>query len=306
MARRLPSLNALKAFEAAARHESFTLAAAELSVTHAAISRHIRDLEQWLGVPLFARTGRGVELSIEGRRLGSRLTPHFDGIAAATADVSQRRERRRLIVSAEVSFAALWLVPRLGEFTGAHPDIELVLDPADRLVDFDRDVVDAGIRHGSGNWQGVVAEKLVDVAATPVCCPDLLAASGVETPADLAGQTLLREDMKELWQSWLEAAGVAGAVVPNGPVLKGYLTISAAEAGQGFALSEPFLAAEALIGGRLMRPFPAITIRRGAYFLVRSASRPETAAVKALREWLRAEIARTQAALEEHVEPAAA
>ncbi len=297
MRRRLPSLNALRAFEAAQRYESFTLAAAELTVTHAAISRHIRDLEQWLGVPLFVRTGRGVTLTEEGRDFGGRLTPLFDGIAAATERIAVRRDRRQLVISVEMSLAALWLVPRLGAFTDAHPDIDLVLDPSNRLVGFAREQVDAGIRYGRGSWPGTMAEKLVDSIVTPVCCPDLLAARPLRSPADLAGETLLQEEVKEYWQAWLTAAGVADRVPVRGPVLKGYLTISAAEAGQGFALAESILAADALREGRLVQPFPAIEVSYGAYYLVRAADRPPSSGVEALADWLRGEIACSLAGL---------
>jgi len=148
MPRSLPPLNALKAFEAAARHVSFTLAAAELNVTHAAVSRHIRDLEAWLGIKLFVRTGRGVELTERGKGYAAEVTRGFDILAHATDSASGRRRRRaqKLVVSVEPSFAALWLIPRLGRFTAANPDIELVLDSTNRLADFARGEADAGIR----------------------------------------------------------------------------------------------------------------------------------------------------------------
>src|SRR4029079_12829971 len=136
MARRLPSLNALKAFEAASRHESFTEAAAELFVTHAAISRHIRELEEWLGTELFSRTGRGVALTDAGRRFGNRLTPLFDNMAEATREAAAQGTVRTLNVSVEPSIASRWLVPRLGRFNELHPDIELNIDPHHPLPHF--------------------------------------------------------------------------------------------------------------------------------------------------------------------------
>src|SRR5262245_27486904 len=172
MARRLLPLNALKAFEAAARHASFSLAAAELNVTHAAISRHIRDLEASLGAKLFQRTGRGVHLTDAGQTLGRSLTPAFDLLEKATEQFTGPRQRRRRCgISAGVSRAAVWLVPRRGNFTSQHPDVDFEIDPTNRLVDFRKDKVDLGVRYGDGDWSGVTAMKLVDSVSTPVCSP---------------------------------------------------------------------------------------------------------------------------------------
>jgi len=151
MARKLPPLNALKAFEAAARHSSFSRAAAELNVTHAVVSRHVRALEAEIRTRLFERTGRGVELTEAGQSLALELTAGFDLIAAAASRfVRPIRRRQPSVVSADVSFAALWLAPRLGSFTSRHPGIDLVVDPSHRLVDFGREDVDLGIRFGGG------------------------------------------------------------------------------------------------------------------------------------------------------------
>src|SRR5262245_45683359 len=169
MARRLPSLNALKAFEAAARHESFTDAAGELFVTHAAISRHIRDLEEWLGTGLFVRTGRGVELTEAGRRYGGRLTSLFDGMGEATREAAAQGTVRTLNVSVEPATASRWLVPRLGRFNDLHPDIDLIINPETRLVDFRSGEADLGIRYGLGRWEDVEAIRLSDSVSFPVC-----------------------------------------------------------------------------------------------------------------------------------------
>ena len=177
MTRKLPPLNALKAFEAAARLSSFSRAAAELNVTHAAISRHVRALEAEFRTPLFERTGRGVELTEAGRSLAQELTKGFDLIAAAASRFARpSRRRRRLIVTSDVSFAALWLAPRLGKFTSLHPGIDLVVDPSHRLVDFGKEDVDLGIRYGSGEWDGVDARKLVDSQLMLVCSSPFLRA----------------------------------------------------------------------------------------------------------------------------------
>lgn len=294
MARQLPSLNALKAFEAAARHGSFTGAALELNVTHAAISRHIRELEGWLGIKLFVRTGRGVELTEKGKAYVADLTRGFDLLAAATEAVSARRRRRRqrLAVSVEPSFAALWLVPRLGRFTAANPDIELVLDSTNRLADFARDEADVGIRYGRGAWPNVAVETLIRTHMTAVCSPALLAARRIRKPSDVEPGLLLQEESRTYWMEWLAAAGVADRIAPEGPTLGLHLTIPAAEAGQGFALADEVIAGDALVSGRLVRPFP-VAIESYGYFFVRGAARKETKAMTALRLWLKDEIART-------------
>lgn len=298
MARSLPPLNALKAFEAAARHVSFTAAAAELNVTHAAISRHIRELEAWLGVKLFLRTGRGVELTERGKGYTLEVTRGFDMLATATEGVSGRRRRRRqrLVVSVEPSFAALWLVPRLGRFTAANPEIELVLDSTNRLADFARNEADLGIRYGRGVWSNVASEMLTATNMTLVCSPALLRTTHARTPSDLPPNLLLQEESRRYWNEWLDAAGVADRISPEGPTLGLHLTIPAAEAGQGFALADEIIAGDALVGGRLVRPF-AVAIDTYGYYFVRGSDRKETKAMAALRSWLKSEIASTMEAV---------
>ncbi len=296
MARRLPSLNALRAFEAAARHVSFTLAAAELNVTHAAISRHIRELEAWLGIALFERTGRGVILTPDGAAYGRDLTPAFDRLAEATSRHAVRRPTPRLSVSAEPSFATLWLLPRLGAFAAAHPEVDLVLNPSEILVDFSRDGVDLAIRSGTGPWPGAIAVKLLDSDLFPVCCPDLLKDGAFATVKAMAGATLLHDDTKQVWGEWLAAAGFVATMPTKGPILGGYLAISAAENGQGFALADLVTAADGLLDGRLVRPFET-SIRRGAYWFARPETVPESPAAQAFCQWLRQELADTLAQL---------
>lgn len=296
MSRRLPSLNALRAFEAAARHVSVSLAAAEMNVTHAAVSRHIRDLEAWLGTKLFHRTGRGVELTSEGERLGRELTPAFDTLEQAIEAFAAPGRRDRLVISAEIPLAALWLAPRLGRFTAKHPAIDLVVDPSNRLVDFAKGEADLGIRYGGGRWRGVEAIKLLESEVTPVCSPALIERTRIRSPADLPGALLLQEEPKQHWLDWLKAAGVAENVAPAGPVLKGHLAIAAAEAGQGFALADVIQAGDALRAGRLVRPF-TISVKHQAYYLVRGESQRESKAASAFRGWITSEIELTKADL---------
>ncbi|HTN96123.1 MAG TPA: transcriptional regulator GcvA [Nordella sp.] len=295
MARRLPSLNALRAFEAAARHESFTNAAVELFVTHAAVSRHIRELEEWLGTDLFNRTGRGVELTDAGRRYGARLTPLFDNMAEATLEAAAQGKVRSLNVSVEPAIASRWLVPRLGHFNELHPDIELNIDPENRLVDFRSDNADLGIRYGLGRWGDVEIQKLIsDVEIFPVCSPRLISDSGPLSPGDLADYNLLHESRKQYWTDWLHAAGVKGVEDWRGTVFQGHLAIEAAEAGQGFALGDMILCTDAMAAGRLARPFALDIKDHGGYFIVRAKGSKESAPARAFREWLQAEMADTQ------------
>lgn len=294
MARHLPSLNALKAFEAAARLGSFSLAAEELGVTHAAVSRHIRDLEIWLGTKLFVRTGRGVELTDRGSGYAADITRGFDLFATATESVvgGRRRRRQRLVVSVEPSLASLWLVPRLGRFTSAHPDIDLTLDSTSRLADFSRNEADLGIRYGQGPWRDVASEKLTAAHLTPVGSPAYLAARSIAEPRDLEAGMLLQEEQRQYWNEWLDKAGMADRLAPDGPRMSGHLTFTAAEAGQGLALADQMIAGDALVGGRLVRPF-SVAVSHYAYFLVRDAARKETRAMAAFGAWLRHEIAQT-------------
>lgn len=296
MARRLPSLNALRAFEAAARRENFTAAADELFVTHAAVSRHIRELEEWLGTELFARTGRGVTLTEAGRRFGGRLTPLFDSMAEATREAAAQGTVRTLNVSVEPATASRWLVPRLGSFNELHPDIELKINPETRLVDFRSGEADLGIRYGLGRWSDVEIAKLLnsEVELFPVCSPRLIKGKGPLTPADLAGYNLLHEERKQYWADWLAAAGVTGVADWRGTVFQNHLAIEAAEAGQGFALGDQILCTDSILEGWLARPFTLDIKEHGGYFIVRAKGSKESAPARAFREWLQAEMAETQ------------
>ena len=296
MSRSLPPLNALKAFEAAARHESLTLAARELNVAHAAVSRHIRTLEAQLGIALFERTGRGVLLTSQGRELARNLKQAFDLIASATArfDRSPRR-RQRLSLTCDVAFATHWLVPRLGDFISAYPTAEIVLDPSHRLVDFNKEDVDLGIRYGAGNWPNVATEKLADAHTTVVCHPRFLNARSITSPSDLKPETLMQEQDWQFWPQWFEAANTPN-LVPSGPMLLHDLTLTAATAGQGFALADTIVSADAVTAGRLVRPF-ATTIAPYGYYLVSRLGKKPSKISSAFRSWLKAEIAKTELAV---------
>lgn len=297
MSRKLPPLNALKAFEAAARLSSFSRAASELNVTHAAISRHVRSLEAEFRTPLFERTGRGVELTEAGRSLAQGLTKGFDLIVAASNQFARpSRRRRRLIVTSDVSFAALWLAPRIGKFASLHPSIDLVVDPSHRLVDFGKEDVDLGIRYGAGAWEGVEARKLVDSQLMLVCSLSFLRAHPLSAARDLDPSLLIRETAKECWDAWLKSAGIFETVAPAGPTLNGDLAIAAAEAGQGFALADQIQAGDALIAKRLVCPLDIIASRQG-YHVVRRAGAKKSETAEIFETWLADELQASAAAL---------
>jgi len=303
MARKLPSLKALRAFEAAARHESFSQAAEELFVTHAAVSRHIRDLELFLKTPLFVRTGRGVHLTEAGRKYQRELTPAFDRMARATHALLEDSSGARLSISVEEAIASRWLVPQLGAFTSRYPDIDLEIDPEDELTDFYSDNADLAVRFASrdaAEWRDVDAELLAETRIFPVCSPELLEKKPVSTPEDLARHTLLHEDSRRWWEVWFEGENVSLPKGARGPMFQSHLALEAAEAGQGFALADQILAYEALREGWLVKPLPGYH-HFGAYYLVSPGNRPDTEAVQAFRAWIRAAIAETQAWFDAHM-----
>lgn len=293
MVRHLPSLNALKAFEAAARHQSLVKAAAELNVTHAAISRQVRQLERTLRVTLFERTGRGVVLTEAGSGLARELTRGLDILASATGRfVRVPRGRKTLAITSDVPFATMWLVPRLGNFTSQHPDVDLVLDPTHRVVDLATEDVDFGIRYGAGNWRGVDAVKLVDVELVVVCAPALLKREPVSSPDKLPPARLIQEQDRFHWTAWLEAAGIAGKVTPRGPTLLADVALGAAEAGHGFVPTDRLVASDALEAGRLVAPFD-VSVAYNAYYLVSAKGKKLSKPARDFRDWLMDQIAIT-------------
>ncbi len=296
MSRRLPSLNALRAFEAAARHLSFTRAAGELHVTQAAISHQVKALEDWLGFRLFHRLSRELRLTEEGQAYLPALSDAFDGIERATARLKREDEPRFLTVSTMVSFAAGWLVPRLKRFRAAHPAVDVRLTTSDEFVDFDRDGVDIAIRYGRGGWPGLRVERLMEEDFFPVCSPGLRdGPAPLAEPADLRHHTLLHDDLTITWATWLDAAGVpglAGVKAERGPFfINSHLAFQAAIAGEGVAIGRSALVAGDIAAGRLVRPFDISLPADFAYYVVcpeASAVRPKVAA---FRDWLFAEAA---------------
>lgn len=294
MTRRLPPLNALRAFEAAARHLSFTKAADELHVTQAAVSHQIKALEEWLGLPLFRRINRGLVLTDAGQAYLPPLRDALDSMANATERLFRKDSAGALTISTMPSFAAKWLVMRLGRFQAAHPELDVRLHTTSQLVDFAQQDVDVAIRFGSGNWPDLRVERLLSEDIFPVCCPRLLPT--LRRPEDLKNHTLLHDDYIITWGSWLTAAGVHGVDATRGQYFTdSALVLQAAMEGHGVALARQVLVADDLAAGRLVRPFDVTLTGEYAYYLAAPHhyfSRPK---VKAFREWLFAEAERYSA-----------
>jgi LysR family glycine cleavage system transcriptional activator len=293
MLRRLPVLNALKSFEAAARHESFTRAAEELNVTQGAVSHQVKALEQELGVKLFNRERQRLVITESGRQYLAVVRDAFDRIAVGTERLMQRQSSGALTLSTSPDFAAKWLVHRLGRFSVAHPDIALTVSATTHHVDFAREEVDLAVRHGDGNWPGLHVERLSAEQLFAVCSPKLAAGrQRLRKPADVLKFPILHLEGSKDWVRWLEAAGVPGADQVRGPVLnRASMLIDAAADGQGIALARTTLAAWDLLNGRLVRPFAASLRLSRNYWIVCPKATAMLPKVKQARAWLLAEAA---------------
>lgn len=297
MARHLPPLNALRAFEAAGRHLSFSKAAAELHVTPAAISHQVKALEDYLGVQLFRRLNRALLLTEVGQACLPGLQEGFDRLAAAVEASRARDAHRPLIVSVAPSFGAKWLVSRLDRFREAHSGIDVRVDATDRLVDFARDDVDIAIRYGAGSYAGLRVEQLLTEEVFPVCAPRLLEGSNPLVVADdLRWHTLLHVDYTVTnetwpnWRMWLLAAGVHDVEPTRGPQFSlASMAIRAAIEGHGVTLASSVLVADDLAAGRLVKPFDLSFPGGFAYYVVCSETTADQPKIAAFREWVIAE-----------------
>jgi len=291
---RLPPLNSLRAFEAAARHLSFSRAAEELFVTPAAISHQIKGLEDFLGVTLFRRMPRAVMLTDDAQMILPLISEGFDKLAQAVTLLKQSESSGVLTVSSAPTFAQKWLLEHLDDFSEAYPDINVRLDARLDTVDFDRDGVDVAIRLGAGKYPGMRVDQLFDEQVVPICHPKFLEGpNALKRPEDLKHHTLLHVDWGNInapfpdWQMWLASVGVDDVDYTRGPVftVEG-MAIDAAARGSGVALGSTYAVREELKRGALVVPFDRRLTSEISYWVVapeRTADQPK---VKAFRDWL--------------------
>ena len=295
---RLPPANGLVVFEAAARHLNFTRAAAELSVTQAAVSRQIQGLEAHLGVILFHRGHRSLKLTRDGARLHKAVTMGLEHIADTAAEIGRVRNPWEVTVSSSVTFASYWLMSRVAKFRAAHPEVELRLVASAPVSDLVSAGIDLAVRYGRGAWPGTEAIHLLDNEIFPVCAPSYLnGRPPLGAPAELLGETLLHlveyDRNWVTWESWLRAFGVEQAPAGRGLEFDNYLLlIQAALDGQGIALGGARLAEDFLARGALVRPVEATLGSERAFHLVIPAQAPLSPAAALFRDWILAEAKR--------------
>jgi LysR family transcriptional regulator, glycine cleavage system transcriptional activator len=307
MPARLPPLASLRAFEAAARHLSFAKAADELLVTPGAVSQQVKQLEDWLGLSLFRRQPKGVLLTDAGQLYGSELREVFGRILAASDRVRRQAASPVLTASMSPSLAARWLIPRLGAFRARHPDLDVRIEVNQAPTDFARENVDLAIRHGPGpSWPGLHADLLFQDVVFAVCSPRLLEAGPpLHSPSDLAHFPLLHEDpwIDSLgrthdigWSQWLAAVGAGEVDASHGLFFpQTQMSLQAALAAQGVALTNQLLAGEDLRAGRLVRPLPQEVPVGSSYWFICPEATVTQPRVAAFRAWLIEEAARERA-----------
>lgn len=288
----LPPLAAIRVFESAARHMSFTRAAAELGMTQAAVSYQIKLLEERLGAPLFLRQPRALKLTEAGQWLAPRTTEAFELLRDAYGRFSER-EQATLIVNTMHTFAAQWLSPRLGKFQLLHPTTAVRMETTERLVDFSREEVDVVVRSGKGKWDGLTSLKLVDVRFTPMLSPELAAkVGGLITHEDLLKVPLL-DPVDRWWDLWFSAHDLPMSALKreNAPtILLQTITAGAAMAGGGAALLIPEFFELEIAAGRLIAPYETLSENGNAYWLAYPESRRNVPKIKAFRDWIATEI----------------
>ena len=296
MTARLPSLNGLRAFEAAARHLSFTLAAAELNVTQTAISHQIRRLEEELGIRLFIRQNRALALTPEARDYLPGVRAAFNDLRLATDRLLRKDDDKVLTVSTLASLAAKWLLPRLTDFQEQHPGIDVRITTSTSLVDFQRDNVDAAIRYGRGQWPGLRADWLMADELFPVCSPSLLRGDKpLRRPEDLRNHALLHTSNtnSDDWRLWLTAAGLPADIARQPGITFDmiFMTIQAAIDGIGVAMGRTSYVQDDIAKGRLVVPFKIALPADAGFYLVAPEGHREAPKLTAFRQWV---IAATQ------------
>lgn len=300
MSRDLPSLNAIRMFEAAARHRNFTRAAEELFVTQGAVSRQIRQLESDLEQDLFRREGPRVELTQAGERLYRATEEALGILRRSTLELRRLAADPTLTISVLPSFAAKWLVPRLGRFQSENAEIDLRLAASYDAVDFSRRPdIDLAIRFGQGPWPGLYNECLINEQMFPVCSPSFLARqTSLSTPEDMTQQALLySSETYDQWRDWFAAADVSRPDHERGPRYGDELMLlQAAIEGQGIALARSLIASDEIGAGRLVRLFDITVQCRHSYYFVCPEGRESKAEIRSFLDWLRREALATDAA----------
>ncbi|MCW0983314.1 LysR family transcriptional regulator [Agrobacterium sp. BT-220-3] len=293
MVRQFLPLNGLRAFEASARHLSFTRAAIELRVTQAAVSQQVKGLEKRLGVSLFQRLPRGLKITAEGEALLPTVTSSFDQMATTLDRIEAGQVRELLFLGVVGTFAVGWLLPRLKAFQKQHPFIDVRVSTNNNRVDMAAEGLDFAIRFGQGSWHGTDAFRLFEAPLSPLCTPKL--AETLKSPADLVEATLLRSYRSDEWATWFATAGVAPVAQVNAGIVfdTSLGMMEAALQGLGVALAPPSMFSRHLASGAIVQPFP-ITISLGSYWLTRLQSKPQTAAMQAFSDWMFANIGPAQ------------
>ncbi len=284
--RKLPPLSTLPVLEAAARLSSFSAAAEELHVTHGAISHQIRSLEEYLGVPVFARIGRRVELTPEGAALADQVRAALQQVADAVEAISPEARENKLVISVLPSFASRWLMPRVGSFLEAHPQYQVSVEANQARANFLTDGVDVAIRYGQGPWPGLYAKFLADDSYFPVCSPQFMNGRLPKDPAQLMDVPLFRLE-PGYWEKWFEAAGISYSPPSRGVIYNdAALFLQQAMAGEGVALTRRSLVQSDLKAGKLVKLFDIEIPTESKYFLVCLQQHANQAKIIAFRDWM--------------------
>jgi LysR family glycine cleavage system transcriptional activator len=289
--RKLPNLSALRAFEAAARNDSFSRAAEEIYVTPGAISHQIRALEQELGIMLFNRHGKRITITEQGQRFAAVIRKSLNEIAFAAEALKMDAKQKRLTISALPSFAARWLAPRLWKFIDLHPDTEVVLQSSSHLNDLEREPIDVGLRYGLGHYPGLVVEKLMDDYYYPVASPNYRGGNLPKTPQELKQCSLLRMDTESSWLPWFEAAGI-DLMEPTGGLLieDASMLLRSASDGLGIALTRHAIALQEIASGELVRLFDVVARCPLSYYFACTKEALSKPQVQAFHRWLLDEV----------------
>jgi LysR family transcriptional regulator, glycine cleavage system transcriptional activator len=289
---KLPPMSAIRVFEAAARHQSFTRAAEELGMTQAAVSYQIRMLEDRVGTPLFTRLPRQVVLTAKGRQLAPAVTEAFEALRDAFSGLEETVQSV-LSITTLTTFASAWLVPRLGRFQQLHPDIAVQIDVSTQIVDLTQSDFDIAVRSGTGEWPGLEAQFLFPSHFTPVGSPDLLRSADLREPADLLKLPILTPS-DPWWRDWFAAAGLPDVDLSNRPdnsLGAQQFEGMAAMAGQGLAMINPYFFPADLAAGRLVQPFDLVVQADRSYWIAYPKARRRSAKIQAFRDWALSEVA---------------